>query len=250
MSSNPQTCDHCQRPLAPDVRFCDWCGHSVSSRQMTPGPPPPAPAPSPAREASTRGCPAVFIPLLVGGLLMTCLAVAAGGALMWWRGQREQPAVPVIVSSTDIADPTATPDSAEPDSVVSTPQPTQPSDPAITSLQTLVGEWEIVEGDETDVGERFRLQLELDGLLRVRMVDEYVDIEGIEDVERTYLELDADGQGRWSGSAVFTEWVMETDELIEIGREPIVIILLSDGQEVLIGPPESEGFIARRVSGP
>jgi hypothetical protein len=119
-------------------------------------------------------------------------------------------------------------------------------DAASGSLEALIGEWEIVE-DDVDAGERFRLQLEPDGRLRLRLVDEYIDIEGIEDLDRFYLELEPEGARRWVGDAVNVEWDPETDEITEWSREPVVILLSDDGEEMLLGPPESEGVVARRV---
>ncbi len=124
-------------------------------------------------------------------------------------------------------------------------EPTEDGAPA--SLELLAGEWEIVEGDDADVGERFRMQLEPDGRLRVRMMDEYADIEGIEDLERFYLELQQAGAGRWEGHAVTVDWDPETDETTEGSRNPVVLLLSDDGDEMILGPPDSEGVIARRV---
>jgi len=124
------------------------------------------------------------------------------------------------------------------------PEPTPGA--ASDSLDVLEGEWEIV-GDDVDAGERFRLQLEPDGRLRLRMVDEYIDVEGIEDLERFYLELEPEGTRRWVGEAVNVEWDPETDEFTEWSREPVVVLLSADGEEMILGPPESEGVVARRV---
>jgi hypothetical protein len=96
----------------------------------------------------------------------------------------------------------------------------------------------------------FRLEQIADNQLQLRIIDEYDDIEGIEDLEQYYLELTPDGAGRWRGDAVTTEWNAETGGYDEMGREPFVVILSQDGQQIIIGPPESEGSVARRVSGP
>ena len=121
---------------------------------------------------------------------------------------------------------------------------------ATNSTEPLLGEWQTSEGEGSDLSDRFRILQEPDGRLRVRWVDEYTDIEGIEDLERYYLELQPDGPRRWLGEAITVYWNPETDQITEEGREPIVLILSDDNQQLLIGPPDSEGFIARRVVGP
>ena len=121
---------------------------------------------------------------------------------------------------------------------------------ASTSMEPLLGEWQTDEGEGSDVSDRFRVSLEPDGRLRVRWVDEYSDIEGIEDLEQYYLELQPDGPGRWVGDAITVTWDPDTGEAIEDGREPVVLILSDGDQQLLIGPPDSEGIIARRVAGP
>ncbi len=117
------------------------------------------------------------------------------------------------------------------------------------AVEALLGEWEVVEGEGSDAGERFRILWETERGLRVRWLDEFSDIEGIEDLERFYLELENQGGGRWTGVAVSVYWDPETDQVTEEGREPVVLILSDGDQQLLIGPPESEGFIARRVDG-
>jgi hypothetical protein len=119
-----------------------------------------------------------------------------------------------------------------------------------TSTEPLLGEWQTDEGEGSDVRDRFRILQEPDGRLRVRWVDEYSDIEGIEDLERYYLELQPDGPGRWVGDAVTVTWDPDTGETTEDAREPVVLILSDGDQQLLIGPPNSEGIIARRVAGP
>lgn len=121
---------------------------------------------------------------------------------------------------------------------------------ASTSTEPLLGEWQTDEGEGSDVSDRFRILQEPDGRLRVRWVDEYSDIEGIEDLEQYYLELEPDGPGRWVGEAVTTSWDPDTGETTEDGREPVVLILSDGDQQLLIGPPASEGIVARRVAGP
>lgn len=370
MSRERQYCEKCNRSLAPDSRFCEWCGASISRQQDVPAPPPPAPPrrvavqapPAPPAASATppapsRGRSGLVMALVAGGLLMACVLAASGGALLWWRGQAGQPATPAVVSPTDATVPPATPEPTEPIApdpdplespasvvedfvratlgtvpgadldydlarslmtagyatefgspefvplaygiqegptaydieaeqvsgrtatvevagywwgelgrrwafslqqeegawkiaaidvvAVSGPEPTEARAPA--SLELLVGEWLIVAGDDSDVGERFRIQLEPDDRLRVRMVDEHTDIEGIEDLERYYLDLQQAGAGRWEGHTVTVDWDPETDETTEWSRNPVVVLLSDDGDEMIIGPPDSEGLIARRV---
>ena len=118
-----------------------------------------------------------------------------------------------------------------------------------TSTDPLLGEWQTDEGEGSDVSDRFRILQEPDGRLRVRWVDEYSDIEGIEDLEQYYLELQPDGPGRWVGDAVTMTWDPDTGETTEDAREPVVLILSDSDQQLLIGPPDSEGIVARRVNG-
>ena len=121
---------------------------------------------------------------------------------------------------------------------------------APTSTEPLLGEWQTDEGEGSDLSDRFRILQEPDGRLRVRWVDEYSDIEGIEDLEQYYLEVQPDGPGRWVGEAITFTWDPDTGETTEDGREPVVLILSDGDQQLLIGPPDSEGIVARRVTGP
>lgn len=123
-------------------------------------------------------------------------------------------------------------------------------DTASASTQALFGEWQVAEGEGSDLSDRFRILQEPDGRLRVRWVDEYTDIEGIEDLERFYLEIEPQGEGRWAGEAISVSWDPETGKTTEEGCEPVVLILSDNGQQLLIGPPDSEGVAARRVDGP
>ncbi len=121
---------------------------------------------------------------------------------------------------------------------------TEPAE--LTALRALEGEWELVE-DDGEPSERFQLQLEADGRMRLRLIDEYTDRSGIEELERFYLELRSDGPRRWQGDLVHVDWDPEAGETTEWDREPIVILLSADGDEMLLGPPASDAFVARRV---
>lgn len=368
MKSEKISCEHCQRPIAADSRFCEWCGQPVMRQPAAPPRPSPD-ASRPAAAPTAGGRPTVLIALLAGGSLLACLLVAGAGFL-WWRGQAEEPPTSTLVSTAEVVpaatdvpaatvtsqpkDP-ATPKSVEspvpvtsPASVVDdfikatlgsvpgavidyerarslmtaayaaqfdspsfvpltygiqdgpegveivsenvsgatatvvaqgtwggepgTPwaftlqqkagawriaaidaQPVSGVDDASgavpAAVEALLGEWEVVEGEGSDAGERFRILWEPEQGLRVRWLDEFSDIEGIEDLERFYLELENEGGGRWTGVAVSVYWDPETDQATEEGREPVVLILSDGDQQLLIGPPESEGFIARRVDG-
>jgi len=114
-----------------------------------------------------------------------------------------------------------------------------------SSLELLVGEWEIImweDGEEAEGEERFRLSLEPDGRLRVRIGDET----DLEDTE-LYLELEQEGPRGWGGYAVVFEWDSETYEMTEWDREPIVVLLSDDEDEMRMELPYGEGSIARRV---
>lgn len=275
MNNEPLRCAYCHQPLAPDSRLCEGCGQPVGGQEAAPRAQPldPPPPPPPRRLPPQVSGPAagsgrrsgVVIAVVLVGLVAACLLCAAAGAVFFWRRQAGPSPEPTMVRSSEVLVPGATSETQESYGAASddagsreagstdakpetawdggTPEAATPA-----PLDVLVGEWEIVEGDAGEAGLRFRLLAEPDGRLRIRTQDEYADTQGIEDLERFYLELEPDGPRRWAGHAVAADGDPETDETTEGSRDPVVVLLSEDGNEMLMGPPQSEGFVARRVA--
>lgn len=216
-----------------------------------PPPPPVAPAALQSPAPKRRGVP---VALLVGGGLLVCLLVAAGGGYVWWRGRDGEPPATGGAGATqappsgaglvptETAFPSPTPESGESDVATPTSEPVQSGSPVLGDLQPLVGDWErLGEGGLI----RFGLQLEPDG--RLRAVQHYLCLTEGEDEDRFYLELDADGEGRWTGDFVHEGWDALEDETEEWDREPVVVELSADGQEMTwFSPGEEERMVHQR----
>lgn len=271
------TCLQCGAAVEAGSVFCGNCGQrlAVAGPQSQPATPPPMPAAGPQPQPATpppmppppmadaaRRSPApkrrgVPVALLVGGALLVCLLVAAGGGYVWWRGRdggppatggagaTQAPQSGAGLAPTETAFASSTPESGESDVATTTSEPVRSGSSALGDLQPLVGDWERLRGEGGLL--RFRLQLEPDG--RLRAVQHYLCLTEGEGEDRYYLELDADGEGGWTGDFISEYWDAWADETEEWDREPIVVELSGDGQEMTwFSPGDDEQMVHQRDS--
>ncbi|MHB1132920.1 MAG: zinc-ribbon domain-containing protein [Chloroflexota bacterium] len=257
MSGN-RFCEQCGAALGEGVRFCENCGHSVGGA---------APVAAPGRPIGAHplppggGRPRNLILAIGGGVVVLTLVALGWGRFAPLATPSPTQVPKALVTATTAATKvamlpnlastatrTAAPAStvasqpsqaaamstAAPAAATPTPRATMAATAVAQSLTigALLGDWEIVDGPVEVVGERFRIQREPDGRVRLRMLTGLEDIPGIEDIQQFYLDVRPVG-GQLAGEMV----TVEDDE--EIWREATSLSYVSQSGELTISNDET-----------